>query len=261
MLEHVQLNDAARPRRRLSQGRRDPVRLRPPPDVGGGRAGGCGGARAHLQGRRRGDPRGLHPRRGRRTASFRWTPRARRRAGSRPPSSTRTGFRVVAVAYRASPDAHGRVTVCRRERPGPGRLHRLPRPAEGYRRAGPPGAQRARRHGEDPHRRQRHRSPAQGLPRRRPRDRATAPGQRVDDARRRPTSRAAAEQATVFAKLAPMQKARIVQALRRAATRSASWATASTTPARCARPTSASPSTRPSTSPRNRPTSSCSRRA
>ena len=43
-------------------------------------------------------------------------------------------------------------------------------------------------------------------------------------------------------------------------TPSASWATASTTPAPCARPTSASPSTRRSISRRNRPTSSCWRR-
>ena len=46
----------------------------------------------------------------------------------------------------------------------------------------------------------------------------------------------------------------------RAATRSAFSATASTTPPRCARPTSASRSTRRWTSPRSRPTSSCSRR-
>lgn len=44
------------------------------------------------------------------------------------------------------------------------------------------------------------------------------------------------------------------------ATRSASSATASTTPPHCATPTSASPSTPPSTSPRSPPTSSCWRR-
>ena len=67
----------------------------------------------------------------------------------------------------------------------------------------------------------------------------------------------AAARTTVFAKLTPLHKERIVKPLRRRGTWWALWATASTTRQRCARPISASPSIRRWTSPRKRRTSSC----
>ncbi len=59
----------------------------------------------------------------------------------------------------------------------------------------------------------------------------------------------AAARTTVFAKLTPLHKERIVKLLRRQGTWWALWATASTTRRRCARPISASPSIRRWTSP------------
>ncbi len=59
--------------------------------------------------------------------------------------------------------AHGSVHRGRRERSRAGGVHRLPRSAQGERRAGDQGARAARREREDPHRRQRPRL-AQGLP-------------------------------------------------------------------------------------------------
>ena len=67
----------------------------------------------------------------------------------------------------------------------------------------------------------------------------------------------AAARTTVFAKLTPLHKERIVKLLRRQGTWWALWATALTTRRRCARPISASPSIRRWISPRKRRTSSC----
>ena len=79
--------------------------------------------------------------------------------------------------------------------------------------------------------------------------------------RRRRARRRASTGTTVFARVSPEQKARIVRAAAaRRRRRSRSSATASTTRSRCTPPTSASRSTRPPTSPRTPPTSSCSRR-
>jgi Mg2+-importing ATPase len=75
---------------------------------------------------------------------------------------------------------------------------------------------------------------------------------------------AAAESHSVFAKLSPLHKERIVRALVRfvrAAMWWASWAMASMTHLRCGRPTSASRWTAPSTSPKKPPTSSCWKKA
>jgi P-type Mg2+ transporter len=70
-----------------------------------------------------------------------------------------------------------------------------------------------------------------------------------------------AERATVFAKLTPLRKARIIEALQaRGHTPLASWATASTTPPRFARRTSASPWMGRPTSRWSPPISSSSRR-
>jgi Mg2+-importing ATPase len=70
-----------------------------------------------------------------------------------------------------------------------------------------------------------------------------------------------AERASVFAKLAPAQKARVIQALRGSGHVVGFMATASTTDRRSRERTSASPSTQRRTSPRSPRTSSCSRRA
>ncbi len=64
----------------------------------------------------------------------------------------------------------------------------------------------------------------------------------------------------VFAKLTRSRRSASSPSCANPASSSGSWATASTTPARCGPPTSASPSTPPSTSRRTPPTSCCWRR-
>ena len=172
------------------------------------------------------------------------------------------GFRVVAVAYRDFDPRHGPYTVAdESELVLAGFIGFLDPPKE-TRGAGAPGARS--HHGvarQDPDRRQRP-GDAEGVPRRRPRRRShrARAANRRDSTTRRSASIADAGHRVRQAD-ARRQGAHRARAARRAATRSASLATASTTPARCARPTSASRSIRPSTSPRSRPTSSCSRRA
>ena len=65
VLQHVELHEQPEGRRALRQGRRNSVRLRAAPDVGR-RVERAGQARPHLQGRGRGDLRGLHALRDRR---------------------------------------------------------------------------------------------------------------------------------------------------------------------------------------------------
>ena len=142
--------------------------------------------------------------------------------------------------------------------PGPRRLPLLQRPGQARR----PGVARpprpARRHGEDRHRRQRPGRSAP-LPRGRPRPGNGHDRRRPGGAGRRSPARALPE-TTVFARVTPEQKSRIILAERSLGRTSASSATASTTPSPCTTPTSASRSTRPPTSPRTPPTSSCSTR-
>ena len=73
------------------------------------------------------------------------------------------GFRVLAVAYK---DVEPRAAYAKDDesRPGPERLRRVPRPAQGDGRAGHRGAAAARRDGQGAHRRQRTGEP-QDLPR------------------------------------------------------------------------------------------------
>ena len=122
------------------------------------------------------------------------------------------GFRVIAVAYREVPVRQHYLRPCRRVRPHPDRVHRVPRPAQGNCAAGHRSALSAWRAGQDSHRRQRNRDPSD-MPRR-------APGGRPHRARSRTRRDVrcgnladAAEQVTVFARLSPQQKARVIKAL------------------------------------------------
>ncbi len=122
------------------------------------------------------------------------------------------GFRVVAVAFKEMAAVEDDLFHRRRSRSDAARLHRLPRPAEGIRARSHRGAGRARRGGEDPDRRQRNRHP-QDLPRGPARSRrdpvSAAAIAKLNDAE----LAEAADKTSVFAKLTPAQKERVIQAL------------------------------------------------
>ena len=170
------------------------------------------------------------------------------------------GFRVVAVAYRDFEPDHGPYTVAdESELILAGFIDFLDPPKES---AAPAlrALERQRDRGQDPHRRQRPGDP-EDLPRRRARRRADRARRRAPGAGRRGTGGAGGRASRLLQAHPRRQDAHRARAQGAAATRSGSWATASTTPAPCARPTSASPWTPRSTSPGSPPTSSCSRRA
>ena len=100
----------------------------------------------------------------------------------------------------------------RRERPGPKRLRRLPRPAQGDRRAGHRGPAAARRRGQGPHRRQRAGQP-QDLPARSACRPSTCCWAAQVEAMTDAELAEAAEKATLFARLSPAHKQRIIKAL------------------------------------------------
>ena len=164
----------------------------------------------------------------------------------------RDGFRVVAVALREmTPLRDAYRSDDEREMTLVG-LRRLPRPAEGVRRAGIAGTGRTRRRDQGADRRQRIRDAQRSAPTsssrhgRRRRQRGRAHDRRRTRARRPARN---AEPAAQGAHRAPPAA--------RAARSSATSATASTTPRRCMPPTWASRSSPRWTSRRRRPTSCC----
>ncbi len=124
------------------------------------------------------------------------------------------GFRVVAVAHKTVPLSTDVFTRRGRTRSRARRLHRIPRSAEGVRPRGDRRAPRARRRRGRADRRQRHRD-ASRVSRRRHSGRSRRA--RIADRRtsRTTSCRRLCEQTSIFAKLNPLQKARIIRAFQR----------------------------------------------
>ena len=195
------------------------------------------GAAARRQGGTRGDPRPLQ-----------------RRSGGRAGRARRPLRLRHARRRRREPSLLGRpARPLRRARAGPRRLPLLRRSSEGGRRRRARAPRPARRPRQGRHRRQRRGRRAR-LPsaRARPGSRVTgAELDAIDDDALADGSPAT----TIFARVAPEQKSRVIPPSARSAATSPSSATGSTTRSRCTTPTSASRSSPPSTSPRTPPTS------
>ena len=183
VLDHVDLHKQLDVDGSYKQARRNPVRLLAAAPVGRRRA---EGRQAHsdLQGRGGGDLRGLQPLRARR----RNRPARREPSGDRANDRRRTlnadGFRVVAVAYKEMAPSKTTYSIAdESDLTLLGYIAFLDPPKESARR-GHRGAGRARRGGEDPHRRQRNRH-AQDLPGGRPRSRRNPARRRDRQAERR----------------------------------------------------------------------------
>ncbi len=135
------------------------------------------------------------------------------------------GSRVIAVATRAA-DGRDRADRGRRARPRPRRLPDLRRPPQGRRRRGARAPRAPRRRGEGDHRRQRPRR-AEGLPRHRPGRGRDAHRRRASTGSTTTSSPRRCRRTTIFARVTPEQKSRIIKAAaRRSARPSAFSATA-----------------------------------
>ena len=203
--------------------------------------------------------RTLHELQARRAAPARWTTLTSSELKKEYEHLSADGFRVLAHRHQGRPAARHR---CRqrhslrqdgRMRPDPRGLRRVPRSAEGERHGGDRGARAPRRRGQGHHGRQRA-GGLQGLQGGRPGHRSRPPGRRRREDDRRGARRRRREDDALRPRLPGTQAADHQGAQVARTTRSASWATASTTRPPSTPPTSASASTRPWTSRRSRRT-------